>query len=400
MHREAGFHRFFMVMSLFLGAMLLLATAGNVALTFVGWELAGLSSFLLIAFHYERPAATANANRVFLTNRIGDAGFVLAIALTWQWTGGIDWANANGAALHLQRWQAETLAGCFLLAAAAKSAQLPFAPWLGRAMEGPTPSSAIFYGAVMVHAGVFLLLRLQDLFAQAPFAMAALALIGVLTALFGYLTGLAQTDVKSALAFSTLAQVGLMFAAAGFGFWQWALWHLCAHALFRGWQFLAAPSMLHAIAGRPQHPVPFWLGRSRRLYAAVSQRFWLEPLGDWLLLKPTQQLAADAGAFDRQVLMPLFGQPASSASIAAALARGDEAVRPEILRVNGLPATLLLTAANALHWFEEKLVLQAIGKDLLVFGRHLGRRMNLIEDLLNQPRYLLLIVLATLLAVF
>jgi len=199
MHRETGFHRFFLVLSLFLGAMLLLATAGNAALAFAGWELAGLSSYLLIAYNYDRPTAAANATRAFVTNRIGDGGFVLGIALAFLWTSGIGWPDINGRQARLEEWQAGILASCFLLAAVAKSAQVPLAPWLARAMEGPTPSSAIFYGAVMVHAGVFLVLRLQPLFEQAPLAMRLMATIGLVTALYGFLCGLAQTDVKSAL---------------------------------------------------------------------------------------------------------------------------------------------------------------------------------------------------------
>ncbi|MFM8332901.1 MAG: proton-conducting transporter membrane subunit [Candidatus Methylumidiphilus sp.] len=403
LHREAGFHRFFLILSLFLGAMLLLATAGNAGLAFAGWELAGLSSYLLIAYHYERPTATANATRVLVTNRVGDAGFVLGIALAFQWTGGIAWADIAGQAVRLERWQAETLACCFLTAAAAKSAQVPFAPWLARAMEGPTPSSAVFYGALLVHAGVFLLLRLQALFAQAPLATDLLAAAGLLTALYGFLCGLAQSDVKSALAFATVGQVGLMFAEAGLGLWQWAQWHLCAHAVFRVLQFLAAPSLLHQIAGLPARPVPAWLGRNRMLYAAVLQRFWLEAWGDWLLAKPTLRMAADLDAFDHQVVAPLFGLPAPSAGIdnAAGERRLDGLPPPdsEVFRVSGAFGALLLFAANAAHWFEEKLVLQGVGQNLPALGRRLGRRLHHVEDLLNQPRYLAAIILATLLAV-
>jgi len=372
MHREAGFHRFFLALSLFTGAMLLLATAGNAGLCFVGWELAGLSSYLLIAYRYDRAAAAANATRAFVTNRIGDAGFVLGIALAFLWTGGIAWTDINGASARLEEWQAGLLACCFLLAATAKSGLVPLSPWLARAMEGPTPSSAIFYGAVMVHAGVYLVLRLQPLFEQSPLAMALLAGLGLSTALYGFFCGLAQTDVKSALIFATTGQVGLMFFAAGLGFWQWALWHLCCHAVFRGWQFLAAPSLMHRIAGAPARPVHPWLGRSRLLYVAALQRFWLENLGDWLVAGPAQRLACDLEAFDRQIVEPAFG----------------------------LPGLAVRALANALHWFEEKLVLQGVGQNLVSQGRRLGVRLKHVEILLSQPRYLVVFILASLLAVF
>lgn len=396
MHRETGFHRFFLVLSLFLGAMLLLATAGNAALAFVGWELAGLSSYLLIAYNYDRPTAAANATRAFVTNRIGDGGFVLGIALAFLWTSGIGWGDINGEKARLEEWQAGIMACCFLLAAVAKSAQVPLAPWLARAMEGPTPSSAIFYGAVMVHAGIFLVLRLQPLFEQAPLAMDLLAVIGLLTALYGFLCGLAQTDVKSALIFATTGQVGLMFLAAGLGCWRLALFHLCGHALFRGWQFLAAPSLMHWIVGTPARPVHPLLGRHRLLYVAVLQRLWLENLGDWLVTKPVSGLANDLHSFDRQIVAPAFGLPAQAAAYPAANRHSD----PEILRVSGLPGLAVRALAEALHWFEEKLVLQGVGQDMVVLGRRLGRFLNHIEGLLNQPRYLVLIIFATLLAVF
>jgi len=399
MHREAGFHRFFMVLSLFLGAMLLLTTAGNAALCFVGWELAGLSSYLLIAYHYDRPVAAANATRAFVTNRVGDAGFMLGLVLAFLWTGGIAWADINGASTRLQEWQAGVLACCFLLAATAKSALVPLAPWLARAMEGPTPSSAIFYGVGVIQAGVYLVLRLESLFTQAPAAMALMAGLGLATALYGFFCGLAQTDVKSALLFATTGQVGLMFFAAGLGFWQWAFWHLCAHAVLRGYQFLCAPALMHAVAGHPPRPVHPWLGRRRLLYMAALQRFWLEDLGDWLVVKPTQRLAADLNAFDRQIVEPAFGLPAPALALPGTAARppsGD----PEVLRVSGLAGLALRALANALHWFEEKLVLQGNGQNLAGLGRRLGARLNHIENLLNQPRFLVVFILATLLAVF
>jgi len=402
MHRETGFHRFFLVLSLFLAAMLLLSTAGNAALAFVGWELAGVSSYLLIAYQYDRPTAAANATRAFVTNRIGDAGFVLGIALAFLWTANISWAVINGAKTHLEEWQAGVLASCFLLAAVAKSGQFPLSPWVGRAMEGPTPSSAIFYGAVMIHAGVFLLLRLEPLFSQAPLVMGLMAVIGLVTALYGFLCGLAQTDVKSALIFATTGQVGLMFLAAGLGFWRLALFHLCAHALFRGYQFLAAPSLMHQIAGTPARAVHPLLGRRRYLYVAALHRFWLENLGDWLVTKPTRGLAYDLHSFERQMVEPAFGLPAAASNrqVWQRDENGKWGSDPEILRVSGLPGWLIRAIANSLHWFEEKLVLQGAGPNLLVLGRRLGRLLNHIESLLNQPRYLLLILFATLLAVF
>ncbi|MDD2769570.1 MAG: proton-conducting transporter membrane subunit [Methylococcus sp.] len=405
MHRERGFHRFFLVLCLFAGAMQLLVLAGNPVLTFCGWELAGVCSYLLIAYAYDRPVAAGNATRAFVTNRIGDAGFILAIALSFAWTGQLEWPKLlAGLALQAPE-QRNLVAACFLLAACAKSAQVPFAPWLSRAMEGPTPSSAIFYGALMIHAGVYLVLRLEPLFAQAPAASALMAAAGLLTALYGYLSGLSQTDVKSALVFSTLAQVGLMFLACGLGFWQLATWHLFAHAIVRGYQFLTAPALMHAISGLPSRPVPAWLAGSRTLYAASLNRFWLEALGDRAAVLPVQRLADDFNAFERQVLDRVVDAPAPAVQALAALANWEEQrvgvpLGAEASQgIGGLPAWIVSNTAGALHWFEERWVLQGIGLDLWREGRRFGHSLQRLETLLAQPRYLCLVLLVSLFAI-
>jgi NADH:ubiquinone oxidoreductase subunit 2 (subunit N) len=406
LHGEAGFHRFFLVLALFTASMLLLTTAGNSALCLVGWELAGVSSYLLIGHHYDRPTVSANATRAFVTQRIGDAGFTLGIVLAFLWTGGIGWSDITGQASQLGQWQSGVLACCFLLAAVAKSALVPLSPWLENAMEGPMPSSAIFLGAVTIHAGVYLVLRLQDLFEQAPLAMDLMAVLGLLSALYGLFCGLAQTDVRSALFFSTTAQVGLMFFSAGLGFWRLALCQLCAHAVFRCYQFLTAHPLMHGIIGFPQPPVSPWLGRSRFFHVAALQRPWLENLADRLAVKPVLGLASDLDYFDGEVVEPVFGLPALVASLASSSTTAETKrleennfVDTDVLRVSGLPGLLVRNCADALFWFEERLVLQGVGQNMIVLGRSLGVRLNHIEDLLNRPRYLSVFILATLLAV-
>jgi NADH:ubiquinone oxidoreductase subunit 5 (subunit L)/multisubunit Na+/H+ antiporter MnhA subunit len=168
MHREAGFHRFFIGMNLFSGGILLVALAGNAALVFVGWELMGLASWLLIGYAFERPTATLNAQRAFITNRVGDAGLLFAIALSMLWFGGLDWPVLAAGSDRLPTLYVSLIALGFVTAALVKSAQVPFTPWITRALEGPTPSSAIFYGAVMVHAGVFLLARIEPVAGREP----------------------------------------------------------------------------------------------------------------------------------------------------------------------------------------------------------------------------------------
>lgn len=390
LHREAGFHRFFLLMSLFLAGMLLIVLAGNAVLVFVGWELCGVSSWLLIGYAYERPTATGNALYAFVANRIGDAGFLLGIAIAFLWAGSVEWHGlaAWTQAADFDKVTARLLLFGFLLAAVAKSAQLPFAPWIARALEGPTPSSAIFYGAVMVHAGVWLVIRLEPVLVQVPDIMAYLALIGLLTAVYGALAGLVQTDVKSALLFGTTTQVGLMFLACGLGWFALATWHLALHASWRAWQFLAAPSYMQ-IAGRAP-PAPRWLAGRQWLYTAALQRFWVDHLTQALLARPAARIGADMRDFDERVLSHLVGMPRRQAPAVEDAATGDD-----VIRAHGLAGRMLLWIAEKLQRFETHLILRGGGGPMSDALREVGRAFRVVEDLLEQPRYLLLAVAAT-----
>ncbi|OOZ38634.1 hypothetical protein BOW53_14830 [Solemya pervernicosa gill symbiont] len=397
MHREAGFQRFFMIMSLFSGAMLLIVTAGNAVFAFIGWELAGVSSYLLIGYAFDRPTATQNATRAFVTNRIGDAGFIMAIFLSFSYLGGIEWPLITSEAHDPDGIGAGLIAGGFLLAALAKSAQVPFSPWIARALEGPTPSSAIFYGALMVHAGVYLVVRLQPLFEQSPMAMAALIIFGLLTMLYGYFGSLVQTDVKSVLIFSVTTHVGLMFLLCGLGLFEVAVIYMVLHAVWRAWQFLTAPSMMHDMV-RPTRPVPAWLAKRRAFYTACLQRFWLDNLADALFVRPTQGLARDAQRFDEKVVNQLAGLPGSAnalSSLAEWENRKGVLVEGEIGRGSGVFGKIMEWIASGLHWFEEHLVLKSGGEGLLKLIRHIGAYLTQIEMLLSQPRYLILLIAIT-----
>jgi NADH:ubiquinone oxidoreductase subunit 5 (subunit L)/multisubunit Na+/H+ antiporter MnhA subunit len=408
MHREAGFHRFFFILSLFASAMLLLVLAGNAVGTFFGWEIAGLCSYLLIAYAYNRPIAASNATRVFVTNRIGDAGFILGTGLSYAWAGSINWNQLNAASAQLTTSEATGISLCFALAAFAKSAQLPFTPWLARAMEGPTPSSAVFYGAVMIHAGVYLVCLLEPVFEQAPFAMAVLAIAGGTTAVYSYIVGLTQTDVKSSLVFATSGQLGLMFLECGLGFWQLAGWHLCAHAVVRAYLFLTAPSLMHNVLGNPVKPVVPAIAGLRWAYIASLQRFWLDQIIDWTLVRPVRRLAHDLGYFDDHVIDHMMGVPAPAIRTIASLAQLEEKVLGARLdneldnfaQGSGLAGKLTEWFAASMHWFEDRFVLRGIGKDALHFGRKLGHAANKFEQLILRPRYLVLFVFITLLVAF
>jgi len=392
LHREAGFHRFFLCLSLFLAGMLLIILSGNAVLTFVGWELCGVSSFLLIGYAYERPVATANALYAFVTNRIGDAGFILGIALAAWWLGTVEWSGLADWAADPARFDkvlARLLLFGFLLAAAIKSAQVPFAVWIARALEGPTPSSAIFYGALMVHAGVYLVIRLAPVLVQVPDIMVYLALIGAITALYGWFGGLVQTDVKSALIFATTTQVGLMFLACGLGWFELAAWHLVLHAAWRAWQFLLAPSYLHLAQG-PAAAAPRWLRDRQWLYTAALRRFWLDPVARSVVIRPSFAAAQDARDFDDNLLANLVGMPAHQRA-----GRSDEREGDAVIRAHGLPGKGLLWLADACARLETYLVLQRAEGPVMRALRRAGSYLQVVEAMLAHPRYLVLIVAIT-----
>ncbi len=387
LHRERAFRRYFVGMSLFLAGMLLIVLAGNAVLAFVGWELAGISSWLLIAYAWERPLATANALFVFVANRVGDAGFLLGIGLAVWSVGTVDWSGLAGDGT-MSTVTARLLAAGFVLAALVKSAQLPFTPWIARALEGPTPSSAVFYGSLMVHAGVFLLYRLQGLLLQVPDMMALLLVAGLLTALYGALCALVQSDVKSALIFSAVGQVGLMFFLCGLGLFWLAACYSALHAAWRAYQFLLAPSYMHLVH-QPARPVPHWLRGQRWLYTAALQRFWIEALAGSLLSRPTLALGRDVRTLDERVIDPLIGAPRTDRH-----AVSGEPEAGELIRGHGLAGRALLAFANRLQTIEDRLLLS--GDDAMMRPlRRIGAYADAIELLLEQPRYLMLMVMAT-----
>ena len=405
LHREAGFQRFFLVLSLFNAAMLLIVTAGSAVFTFFGWELAGVSSYLLIGYAWNRNTATTNATRAFVTNRIGDAGFVLALVFTLIWLGSVEWSEiptvVNDKAI--PTLEIGLIIGGFLLAALAKSAQLPFSSWVTRALEGPTPSSTIFYGALMIHAGVYLMLRMEPLLTLVPALMTILLIIGLLTSLYAWLTGLAQSDIKTSLMFATLTQVGLMLIWIGLGWFDLALLHLVVHAIWRSYQFLSSPSYMQQVQ-QPAKPAPAWLRKHPRLYTAAMQRFWLDDLSDWLLVKPTRALAHEAQLFDEQVVDRLIGIP-SHANMLSTLSRleaskqGLFTVANEVGKGRGLFGFIFEWLAEAMQWLEDRLVLPSDGGALMKLVNYLGRHLEKIDHLLAQPRYLLLIIMATIMVV-
>jgi NADH-quinone oxidoreductase subunit L len=241
--------RFFAYMAFFVFSMLLLVEGGNLLMLLAAWGLVGLSSYLLIGFEHERPAAVAAAKKAFIMNAFGDATFALALFLLIQQTGTLDYQAVFSQVDGLSSTTATLVALGLLGGAVAKSAQLPLQTWLPDAMEGPTPVSALIHAATMVVAGVYLIFRTAPVFEAAPEVQDTAAVLGAVTLVVAGLIALVQTDIKRVIAYSTMSQIGYMFVAVGIGAYATGMFHLLTHAFFKALLFLAAGILIHALAG-------------------------------------------------------------------------------------------------------------------------------------------------------
>ena len=250
MHREPGYQRFFFLFAMFLLGIITAVLAGSIETLFLGWELVGLSSALLVAFFHERVSPVENGLRVWAVYRVADGAFLVAAALLHHLTGEGEFLQLTGtagwpnAAISLPENQAFLIGLLLIVAAAGKSALVPCSGWLPRAMEGPTPSSAIFYGALSIHLGAFLLLRISPVLDRVPALSWIVVVLGLVTVVVSVLSGRAQSDVKSALAYASLTQLGLIVMEIGFGLRILPLWHMIGHACLRTLQLLRAPTLL------------------------------------------------------------------------------------------------------------------------------------------------------------
>jgi NAD(P)H-quinone oxidoreductase subunit 5 len=298
--------------------MVLASLAGTIETLFAGWELVGLSSVLLVAFFQERPAPVRNGLRVWIVYRVSDAALLLAAIVLHHLHGAGDFDKLMVGASWPERHAAVSGASALIVglllvvAAAGKSALVPFSGWLPRAMEGPTPSSAIFYGALSVHLGAYLLLRTSPILETSIWLTVIVVALGLTTALFAYIAGSVQTDIKSALSFASLAQVGLIVAEIGVGLRYVALAHLLGNACLRTLQFIRAPSLLHdyhhlenAIGRRlPQAKGLFGRiapGRTRRwAYRFALERGYLDAILNAHVVAPFVRLFERCDALERR----------------------------------------------------------------------------------------------------
>lgn len=275
MSHEGGYYRFFSYMNLFMFFMLTLVLANNYLLMFVGWEGVGLASYLLIGFYFLRGSAANAGKKAFITNRVGDFGFLIALFLLVKHFNTLQYGEVFRAVAEKFPGPEATpgvltaIAILMLVGAAGKSAQIPLYVWLPDAMEGPTPVSALIHAATMVTAGVYMVARSNPLYSRSSEALAAVAVVGAVTAIFAATIGIAQTDIKRVLAYSTVSQLGYMFLAAGVAAYSAGIFHLMTHAFFKALLFLGAGSVIHALGGeqdmrnmgglRKKIPVTFWV---------------------------------------------------------------------------------------------------------------------------------------------
>src|SRR6516162_1143435 len=253
MEHEGGYYRFFAYLNIFMFFMLTLVLSDNYLQMFVGWEGVGLASYLLIGFWFLKDSAANAGKKAFITNRVGDVGFLIALLLLVKHFGNLQYDNIFKA---LAAYPVETSIGfitatglLMMVGASGKSAQIPLYVWLPDAMEGPTPVSALIHAATMVTAGVYMVARSSPIYSRAPQALFVVAVVGAVTAIFAASIGLVQNDIKRVLAYSTVSQLGYMFLGLGVGAFSAGIFHLMTHAFFKALLFLGAGSVIHALEG-------------------------------------------------------------------------------------------------------------------------------------------------------
>lgn len=342
LHREPGYNRYFVLFAVFVTGIVLVALAGSIEVLFTGWELLGLSSALLVGFFHERRAPVVNALYVFAVYRVSDAAMLAAAVLLHHWAGSgslaLLFSGEGVPPSPLQLDQATLIAVLLIAAVAGKSALLPFSGWLPRAMEGPTPSSAVYYGALSIHAGCFLLLRAEPLLEHSLLARILAVLAGAATALYATFAARVQTDVKSALSYAALTQVGIIVVEIACGLTTLAFVHIVGHACFRLLQFLSAPNILHdlhelenALGGPVEAVEPHEASTSvrSRLYLLALERGFVDEAIDRLVVAPYYRVADQLDRLDRLLCgdRTTRGGPAATTPASTSVARDDEGRR-------------------------------------------------------------------------
>jgi NADH:ubiquinone oxidoreductase subunit 2 (subunit N) len=390
---DPSFLRLHGLLALFAGSLGLIATGSSLVLVFAGWELAGLCSGLLIAYDQARPAAVAAGRRALLTNRVGDAGLLGAVVVAGAVLGTTDVDRLH----ELGAWSPAVGAG-LLVAALAKAGQLPFTPWLERAVEGPTPTSALFYGGAMTQAGLVLVLRAAPLLDAAPLLRAAVGIAAVGTVAHAGLASLAQPDVKRRLVLEGLAGLSVAMGLAAAGLEGPAAVVGGASAVVSTGRLLLSPSWLAVRALHPLRPVPAWLAARPRWQVLAAERFHVERAGDVVAAAVVDGSSRVAEAVERRLIEPLFGAAVPALDALAGRALRDEvALEPNVVdEARGALAGAALGVARAVEFAEDAVIARGVGRLLPEGGRRVGERLARFEDALRHPAWLVAVVLASL----
>ncbi len=349
LHREEGFHRFFILLHLAAFGLQIAITAGCLDLLWVGWECLGISSVLLVTFFYERKGPVDNGLYIFFIYRLGDLALLtvgLWLHTTLKTTHFQHVLTPDNLRILLQSGSVISVAFflCLLLVLAAivKASLFPFINWLPRAMEGPTPSSAVFYGALSTHLGIFLLLRMFPLLQATPGILPLLIVLGTISVILGTLFGQIQTDAKNSLADATIVQLGFMLIEIGLGWITLAQIHLFSHALLRSYQFLKVPSALHThheitslYGGAYQSPGLFFWQRlpkrlQRWLYFVAIERALLEAFFDRILVNPLLKFSRRLNQWDEHLLQTISPTPAGSPNLPSTESPKPDLVDPAL----------------------------------------------------------------------
>jgi hypothetical protein len=386
LHRETGFDRFYLGLALFGAGMQLIALGADLLWIFCGWELVGSASALLIGWRHVRRDAAMSGVRALLTNKPGDVGLLVAIGALHAVVGTSD---LDRLAAHLPGALAAAVAGGGLLvAAAAKSGQPPFSPWLARAMEGPTPSSALFYGAVMVHAGPFLVLRAAPALDAAPVLAWGAVVVGAVGVVYGGLTSATQADVKSALVHAALAQAGVTMALAGLGLSTLACVHFVGHGLLRGWQLASSPSYRLLVDDEPVRPAAAWLRARPQLQRAAAARFWLAEAHAVWVVEPIRHVARRLSWLDADVVDEI-GRVSVPVRVASSALADWEVADLDHAPVEGEPSSplgrLLHGLAVATEMAEQAVFVRLLGDWMPRQAARISARLEVVERLLAEP---------------
>lgn len=386
---QSDVYRTYSIIALLTAGYSIIALSANLVNSLCAWIIAQWCVYILIAIDKQASEVAENATKYLICQCLGDVGFVLGISLCYAWTDSVNWAQLQASARELSVGQATGISLCFALAAFAKSGQLPFTPWLAKTLSQSIPSSQI-----LPHLGVFMIITLEAVFMQSPFARAVIGLFGFATVIYCFVDGKTQTDNKKSSTLQLLGQIGLMYIECALGLWYLASWHLCINMTVAGLQSIRHKDIKE---NRPS-VVPI------RLYLLSIQNFWVTQIIDWALVNPVRGLAQDLSYVDDRIIDRLIGLPSTAEFSHLTKHKGKEASALlssiTLSKSSSFIGRITEWLSTVLHWFEGRLILRHTGKNTSKYMRQTSHAVNQFEQIILRPRYLVLFVCITFLVAF